>query len=319
MISVISLIPMRPSESKWVQVSPSETKWNQVSPSESKWDQVSPSESKWVQVIPSESKWVQVSPSESKWVQVNPSESKKVQVSPSESNWVQVNPSESKWVLVSPSESKWAQMIPSESKWVQVSPSESKWVQVNPSESKWVQVSPSESKWGQVKPSEARWVQVNPGGFKVRASSFPPPSPQSFYPTLVGFIGMYIIAYIITAFIPYRINKVKTNINGNNRIPKHRGTSQQPASRHDLDCKRLPQLGGPRGTGGLYLASVEHCAITHVRDTWLKVPSRLAQTFLARGDHSPNRACEEGFLRCCLKGPWFVSWPGRASGRHFVL
>ena len=75
--------------------------------------------------------------------------------------------------------------------WVQVNPSESKWIQMNPSESKWVQVNPSESKWAQVNPSESK-IEMKPPSEPL------PPSPQSSYPILVGFIG---IEWFVSLFV----------------------------------------------------------------------------------------------------------------------
>ena len=72
----------------------------------------------------------------------------------------------------------------SEIKWNQVKSSEIKWNKVKSSEIKWNQVKSSETKWNKVKSSEIKRVQANP-----------PPPPTS-YPTLVGFIGIYIYIYI---------------------------------------------------------------------------------------------------------------------------
>ena len=93
-------------------------------------------------------------------------------------------------------EFNWILGKPCGSKWVPVTSSESKWIQVRPSESKWVQVKPCESRWVQLNSSESKWTQLRPGESTVRPGEFHPPSPQSSYPTLVGFIGICIYIYI---------------------------------------------------------------------------------------------------------------------------
>ena len=70
-------------------------------------------------------------------------------------------------------------------KWNQMKSIELNWHQVNSNEIKWVQMKCIETKWIRMKTKWIRWIQWN-------LIESLPPSPQSSYPTLVGFIGIYI-------------------------------------------------------------------------------------------------------------------------------
>ena len=87
---------------------------------------------------------------------------------------------EIKWNKVKWSETKRNQVKSSDIKWNQVKPNETKWNQLKWSDIKLNQMRWHEIKSNQAKPSEIKWV--------------PTPSPQSSYPTLVGFIGMFTYA-----------------------------------------------------------------------------------------------------------------------------
>ena len=95
-------------------------------------------------------------------------------------------------------EIKWIHMKSNEITWYQMKSRETKWTKVKSNEINWTQMTSSEFKWNQMNSNEIHWNQMNSNGNQINQMNSneiklsPPPSPQSSYPTLVGFIGIYI-------------------------------------------------------------------------------------------------------------------------------
>ena len=90
-------------------------------------------------------------------------------------------------------------MISNEIAWCQMKSRETKWTKVKSNEINWTQMTSSEFRWNQINSNEIHWNQMNSNGTQINQMNSmksnwvpPPPSPQSSYPTLVGFIGIYI-------------------------------------------------------------------------------------------------------------------------------
>ena len=97
-------------------------------------------------------------------------------------------------------EIKWIHMKSNEITWYQMKSRETKWIKVKSNEINWTQMTSSEFKWNQMNSNEFKWNQMNSNGNQINQMNSneinwrPPPSPQSSYPNLVGFLGYIMIS-----------------------------------------------------------------------------------------------------------------------------
>ena len=101
----------------------------------------------------------------------------------------EMDSNEIEWIHMKSNEITWYQMKSRETKWTKVKSNEINWTQMTSSEFKWNQMTSSKIHWNQMNLNDNQLNQMSSNEIKL---SPPPPSPQSSYPTLVGFIGIYI-------------------------------------------------------------------------------------------------------------------------------